>query len=616
MILFGMNKKLITIIFLFFIFFVFLYFLNKAKECPCYKILKVVEADWLYIDFNKNNMIDGDELVKIKNINAFSPLQNDYAKEKSIKLGITTLEYLKAGFLARSWAKDNLEGSFVCVKSKARNLKYNAYLAELSFNDLDLGEFLLKNGLAYVNSNCDNILYLPIQNINEIRNNAKEVSRLDFLLLNLRSGVIHKTDCEYAKVMHNGELLLKKSIKNVYHYCRICFGDNYSGNITYDIPKSKHIYKKLVYKNFGYFEIYLINPLEYKKPNLGCNNAFAKRIIKEIDSCNKTIDLALYSIGEQKEIVDALRRAKARGVKIRSVVDYSKNISEIYPETVKFADEFDSRFDKTEILMHNKIFIFDDKRVLVGSTNISSTDSGGYNANISIIFNSAQIASYYKTEINQMLEGKFSKRKTEFSPLNVELGNFKIRIFLLPKSNANSDYIIPAIQNSNNEILVSAFYLTDKNIISELILARKRGVKVYILLDALGASNFKNRILQLRNNNIPTKIENWGGKNHEKTILIDNKILITGSSNFSVNGLYKNDENITVIENCEVASFYRDYYFYLFNSIDNKYLRAFPRAEGWDSINSCYDGVDNNHDGKIDLEDEGCKIYKNFHNVK
>ena len=131
-----------------------------------------------------------------------------------------------------------------------------------------------------------------------------------------------------------------------------------------------------------------------------------------------------------------------------------------------------------------------------------------------------------------------------------------------------------------------------------------------VLLDALGASNFKKRIVEMRNLSIPVKVENWGGKNHEKTILIDERILITGSSNFSANGLYKNDENVVVLENSDVAVLYRDYFLYLFNSINDKFLRAFPRAEAWESLNSCHDGIDNNHDGKIDLDDDGCRIYK------
>ena len=604
-----MKYKIYTIIFLIFLFLVFLFYSLHREDYPAYKVLKVIEADTYYLDFNNNNKIDNDELVRLKNISAFTPLQNSFSKEKSTKLGIDTIDYLKVGFLARNWAVDNLTGKYIKVHSKVKNLKYNAYLIEADINGEDLGEFLLKNGLAYINFDCDNINYLPVSNIHEVKNNAKEISSLEFLILNLKSGVAHKPECDYAKILSNGELFLKKSFNSVVHYCKFCFNEGYSDNFTFNIPKSIGVYKKSVYKNLGYFEIYLINPLQYSKPSFECKSDFSKRLIKEIDSANKSIDVAMYTISEQKEIIDALKRAKERGINVRVVSDYYKNIFDLYPKMVQFAKDFDVHFDKTQTLMHNKFIIFDNKKVVTGSTNISSTDSGGYNANIALIFNSEEIASYYELEFNQMYSGKFSKKKEFFVPKYFTLGDYRIKVYFMPKSNVKNDYIIPALKNAKSEIFVSAFYLTDKNIILELLSAKRRNVNVLILLDALGVSNNKKQIMQLRNQHIPVAVENWGGKNHEKSILIDNNILITGSSNFSANGLYKNDENVVVIESSKVAKIYRDYYLFLFNSVDSKFLRAFPRAEGRESKNSCFDGIDNNHDGKTDAQDDGCKIY-------
>ena len=93
--------------------------------------------------------------------------------------------------------------------------------------------------------------------------------------------------------------------------------------------------------------------------------------------------------------------------------------------------------------------------------------------------------------------------------------------------------LIPNIKNAKRKIYVSIFYLTDASFINELINAKKRNVEVMILVDSLSANNFRNKINLLRENLIPTIVENWGGKNHEKTIMIDDEILILGSSNFS-----------------------------------------------------------------------------------
>ena len=61
------------------------------------------------------------------------------------------------------------------------------------------------------------------------------------------------------------------------------------------------------------------------------------------------------------------------------------------------------------------------------------------------------------------------------------------------------------------------------------------------------------------------------------------------------------------MENPEIAKFYKQFFLYQWNKIPNKWLKYSPRSEGKDSIGSCSDGIDNNYNELIDLEDEGCK---------
>ena len=42
--------------------------------------------------------------------------------------------------------------------------------------------------------------------------------------------------------------------------------------------------------------------------------------------------------------------------------------------------------------------------------------------------------------------------------------------------------------------------------------------------------------------------------------------------------------------------------------VPDKYLKFNPKAESYESIGSCSDGVDNNFNGKIDKEDELCRL--------
>ena len=366
-------------------------------------------------------------------------------------------------------------------------------------------------------------------------------------------------------------------------------------------------YPHSVSKTFSNIELFLISPYDSNKPVNKCASKACKKLLSEINSAQNSIDMALYGFGDIKEIFDALKNAEARGVKIRGVVDYGKNMFYIYPDTKKFIETFDVKTDSNEILMHNKFFIFDDTKIMTGSANISASGINGYNSNVMVFINSKSAALIFKDEFEQMFKGKFSNSKKKFEKNLIKSADSVMQIYFSPKDDIYNTLILPEIKNAKSEIFVSAFYFTDRKMISELINAKKRGVNVMVLMDALGAINFKDRISSLRKENIPVVAENWGGKNHEKSIVIDSSILIVGSCNFSSAGFHKNDENMIKITNAEIASFYRDYYLKLFNSIDKKYLKLIPRSESFESVNSCYDGIDNNFDGKIDTMDDGCK---------
>ncbi len=605
-----MKKKIITIIILFLMFLgLFFYSLKTPKETATYKVLKVVEADLFYIDLNKNNLIDDCELIKLKDISALRPIKNDFSIEQAKRLNLNINQYLKTGYLARNWTIKTLENEEVYLdidrieykKDKKYGYSYVFYKNE------DLGRILLKQGLAFVYKSPLNKNYQLYQNLSQIKTNANEINELDFVLVNSNSKIFHKPDCEYAQKLNNGELVLKKDAIKNYIPCKVCLDNKNKENFSeYIIPQSLNKYPRSVYKKDGFLELYLINPLEFTKPNKNCTTPICKRIVKEINSSTKSIDLALYGVGSQDEIINALKNAKKRGVLIRAVVDYSRNGDEIYPQTKQFIQEFSAVVDKPGSLMHNKFFIIDNRKVISGSANISSSGTGGYNANSVVVLDSTKIANSYKKEFEQMFSGQFSNKKAE----NEIVEDNNVSVYFPPKNDVYSKLILNEIRGAKKEIFVSAFYLTDKNLINELILAKKRGVFVLVLMDALCANNFRSNVKMLRDSKIPTIVEDWGGKNHEKTILIDSNTLIMGSCNFSKSGFYKNDENILLIKNKNLVSFYRDYYLYLFNSIDRKFLKLIPRAESLESKNSCFDGIDNNFDGKIDKEDEGCRIQK------
>src|SRR5690606_34953791 len=56
----------------------------------------------------------------------------------------------------------------------------------------------------------------------------------------------------------------------------------------------------------------------------------------------------------------------------------------------------------SEGIMHDKFFVVDRRWVWTGSTNISDSGTGGYNANLVTVVDSPLVAEHYETELEQM----------------------------------------------------------------------------------------------------------------------------------------------------------------------------------------------------------------------
>jgi phosphatidylserine/phosphatidylglycerophosphate/cardiolipin synthase-like enzyme len=92
-----------------------------------------------------------------------------------------------------------------------------------------------------------------------------------------------------------------------------------------------------------------------------------------------------------------------------------------------------------------------------------------------------------------------------------------------------------------------------------------------------------------------------------KSAIIDKRHLIVGSMNWTSAGESKNDENTLIIMNSNDASKYQSFYNLIWNSIPDKWLNNDPLPESLDSKGSCYDGIDNDFDKKVDSKDNGCR---------
>jgi phosphatidylserine/phosphatidylglycerophosphate/cardiolipin synthase-like enzyme len=113
--------------------------------------------------------------------------------------------------------------------------------------------------------------------------------------------------------------------------------------------------------------------------------------------------------------------------------------------------------------------------------------------------------------------------------------------------------IINAIDDAQRTIDVQAYQLTSAPIKTSLDKAHRRGVKVITILDK---SQSKNAAVYFVDHNIPVWIDRKVSIAHNKVMIIDGSIVITGSYNFSHAAQYRNAENVVFIKSKDIASEY------------------------------------------------------------
>ncbi len=137
----------------------------------------------------------------------------------------------------------------------------------------------------------------------------------------------------------------------------------------------------------------------------------------------------------------------------------------------------------------------------------------------------------------------------------VEVPPTKIRAYFTPGhmvENAITDEIVAA----NSEIRVQAYSFTNPVIVQALADAQQRGVDVVLVLDKSNRTQKYSAADYASHAGIPTVIDDRHAIAHNKIMIIDGKVVITGSYNFTRAAEKSNAENIVIIESGAIAEKY------------------------------------------------------------
>ena len=108
--------------------------------------------------------------------------------------------------------------------------------------------------------------------------------------------------------------------------------------------------------------------------------------------------------------------------------------------------------------------------------------------------------------------------------------------------------IVRLVDKAKQEILVHAYSFTSAPIAKALVQAHRQGVAVTVILDRSQRGDRYSEADFLAHMGIPTFIDRRHAVAHNKVMLIDRQIVLTGSFNFTRAAQEKNAENLLVVK--------------------------------------------------------------------
>ena len=138
---------------------------------------------------------------------------------------------------------------------------------------------------------------------------------------------------------------------------------------------------------------------------------------------------------------------------------------------------------------------------------------------------------------------------------DITLHDTPISIYFSPRGGAQQA-IVDTIGQAKESVYVQAYSFTSTPIAKALVDASRRGVKVEAILDKSQRKATYTGATFLKNEGIPVWIDDKHAIAHNKVMVIDEDIVITGSFNFTKAAEEKSAENLLIIRDASLAKIY------------------------------------------------------------
>lgn len=130
-----------------------------------------------------------------------------------------------------------------------------------------------------------------------------------------------------------------------------------------------------------------------------------------------------------------------------------------------------------------------------------------------------------------------------------------VEVFFSPDGGCTAA-ITAELGKAKHDVYVQAYSFTSAPIAKALVQAHQRGVHIEVLFDKSQRTEKYTSATFVSNEGIPCFIDAKHAIAHNKIIIIDSQVVLTGSFNFTKQAEEKNAENLLVIRDSKLAKRY------------------------------------------------------------
>lgn len=299
-------------------------------------------------------------------------------------------------------------------------------------------------------------------------------------------------------------------------------------------------------------------------------------LIAAIDGARRSLDVAVYEI-DLMPVAEALLRAHDRGVRVR-VVTETDNAGTRAVARLR-AGGIPVVTDEREGYMHNKFMVIDGERVWTGSMNF--TDNDAYqNDNNAALLRSPDLARNYAAKFAAMFERRaFGPARSSGDTVpRLTIEGIPVENYFAPED-PTVEVIRRALRGARERIVFMAFSFTHPRIGDVLLERARAGVEIHGVFETVGAGAPVSQFRRLQQAGLDVLKDGNPYLMHHKVFVIDRRVVIFGSYNFSRNAEQDNDENFLIVADPAMAARFEAEFARVYEQALNPPRAGWPAAE-------------------------------------